>query len=236
MLLNRRIPASGRWRGYRAQCQCFTPCLSYLYLPKHFKERFSRNIRPSYCWPAFITSETREHTGSDNMLDMRWFQLPQKELDFNGNTPCPLLLHWVSSCTYSWLSHFHRPGDGLLVLQACGAVIEDIYLPSMEYGMQECAWNQLLPQKKKSPECSDKPKAYKCTQLVSSKAGKDQASLAVLDLGYPRDRIKIPVWEVLGRFTKLELWGGHRASIFLQVHSYEYFSEEHFQFFPTLPT
>lgn len=110
------------------------------------------------------------------------------------------------------------------------------YLPSMEYGMQECAWNQLLPQKKKSPECSDKPKAYKCTQLVSSKAGKHQASLTVLDLGYPRDRIKIPVWEVLGRFTKLELWGGHRASIFLQVHSYEYFSEERFQFFPTLPT
>lgn len=39
-----------------------------------------------------------------------------------------------------------------------------------------------------------------------SKAGEDQASLTVLDMGYPRDRINISVWEVLGRFIMLELW------------------------------
>lgn len=43
-----------------------------------------------------------------------------------------------------------------------------------------------------------------------------------LDLGYPRDRIYVPVWEVLGKFIKLELWGGHSASIFLQMNSYKY--------------
>lgn len=88
----------------------------------------------------------------------------------------------------------------------------------------------------KSPDCSEQLMAYECTKLVSSKAGKHQgqASLTVLDLGYPRDRINIPVWEVLGKFIKPGVWGGHAASIFLQMHSYEHVLGEHFPFFSTL--
>lgn len=63
-------------------------------------------------------------------------------------------------------------------------VTEDIYLPSVEYESRNVHENSCL-ERTKSPECSGKPNAYKCTQLVSSKAGKDQASLTVLGLGYP---------------------------------------------------
>lgn len=84
---------------------------------------------------------------------------------------------------------------------------QERYLPArcgiwnIEMGMKTAAGLQRI----KFPDCCEQLMAYECTKLVSSKADKHQgpASLTVLDLGYPRCRINIQVWEILGKFIKL---------------------------------
>lgn len=101
---------------------------------------------------------------------------------------------------------------------ACSVLLEIFTCPLWNMECRNVHENSSCLERAKSPECWNQ----RLTNAHSSFPAKlVRTSWTELDLGYPRDRIYIPVWKVLGKFIKLELWGGHSASKWIVTNMYE---------------